>query len=61
MATQFKKGDVVRLKTVVPQGAIQKMRMDDDGNVEYFIAWTDADGTPQERWFAENSLQLVEG
>lgn len=61
MATEFKKGDVVRLKTAVPQGPIQKLRMDEDGNVEYFIAWTDADGTAQERWFPESELQLVGG
>lgn len=54
----FKKGDVVKLKTVVPQGPVVKMRMDDDGQVEYLIEWTDADGQLQQRWFAED--QLVE-
>ena len=33
----FKKGDVVRAKVTVPQGPIVKMRMDDDGNVEYLV------------------------
>lgn len=54
----FKKGDVVKLKAVVPQGPVVKMRMDDDGLVEYLIEWTDADGQTQQRWFTED--QLVE-
>ena len=32
MAT-FKKGDVVKLNGVVPQGPVLAMRMDEDGNV----------------------------
>lgn len=59
MATAFKKGDSVRLKVSVPQGPVQKVRMDDDGNVEYLLAWTDADGNAQERWFAEDALELA--
>jgi uncharacterized protein YodC (DUF2158 family) len=54
----FKKGDVVKLKTVVPEGPVSKMRMDDDGVVEYLVEWTDADGQNQHRWFTED--QLVE-
>lgn len=54
----FKKGDVVKLKAVVPQGPVVKMRMDDDGLVEYLIEWTDADGQTQQRWFTAD--QLVE-
>lgn len=61
MATQFKKDQVVRLKTVVPEGPVQKIRMDDDGNVQYLIAWIDADGVAQERWFDESVLQSVQG
>lgn len=55
MAT-FKKGDVVKLNTVVPQGPIISMRMDEDGNVSYLVEWTDADGVAQQRWFAETQL-----
>lgn len=58
MAT-FKKGDVVKLVGVVPQGPVVGMRMDDDGNVSYLIEWTDADGNPQQRWFAESDLVAV--
>lgn len=52
----FKKDDVVKLKTVVPQGPVMKMRMDDDGVVEYLVEWTDADGQTQQRWFTEDQL-----
>ena len=56
MATAFKKGDVVRVQTVVPQGPVAALRMDEDGVVFYLIQWTDVDGAPQERWFAEDVL-----
>ena len=56
MATAFKKGDVVKLVSVVPQGPVQSMRMDDDGNVQYLVSWTDADGNEQQRWFDEAQL-----
>ena len=52
----FKKGDVVKLKTVVPEGPVQSIRMDDDGVVQYLIEWTDADGVVQQRWFNEDQL-----
>lgn len=56
MATAFKKGDVVKLKTVVPQGPVQALRMLEDGTVQCLIGWTDADGNEQERWFDEDVL-----
>lgn len=52
----FKKDDVVKLKTVVPQGPVMKMRMDDDGVVEYLVEWTDDDGQTHQRWFTEDQL-----
>jgi uncharacterized protein YodC (DUF2158 family) len=56
MATQFKKGDVVKVKAVVPQGPVLALRMDEDGTVYCLIEWVDADGKPQQRWFAEEVL-----
>ena len=56
MATAFKKGEVVKVKAVVPQGPVQALRMDEDGNVFYLIQWTDVNGVSQERWFAEGDL-----
>ena len=55
MAT-FKKGDVVKTVGVVPQGPVESMRMDEDGNVQYLISWTDADEVTQSRWFDEDQL-----
>ena len=57
MTTKFTKGDVVKVKAVVPQGPVVKFRMDEDsGNVSYLLQWVDADGHSQERWFAEDEL-----
>lgn len=56
MATKFKKGEEVKVNAVVPQGPVQALRMDEDGNFFYLIEWTDANGVTQERWFAEADL-----
>ena len=54
----FKKGDIVRLKAVVPQGPVIRMRMDEDsGEVSYLVEWVDADGVTQQRWFKEDQLE----
>ena len=52
----FKKGDVVRVKAVVPEGPVVALRMSDDGVVSYLVEWTDAEGTVQQRWFTEDVL-----
>jgi len=59
MATKFAKGDKVKLVAVVPQGPIEKLRMDEDGNVFCLLSWVDVDGKNQERWFAESELTKV--
>ncbi len=56
MATTFKKGDTVKLVATVPQGPVEALRMDEDGNFFYLVSWTDADGTVQSRWFEEAQL-----
>lgn len=56
MASKFKRGDVVALKAVVPTGPVQSLRMDEDGNVQYLVEWTDANGEVQQRWFDEEQL-----
>lgn len=56
MATTFKKGEVVKLKAVVPQGPVIALRMSEDGIVSYLVEWVDADGVKQSRWFAEDEL-----
>jgi uncharacterized protein YodC (DUF2158 family) len=52
----FKKGDVVKVKAVLPEGPITKMRMDENGIVSYLVQWTDSDGLTQERWFTEEQI-----
>ena len=52
----FKKGDVVKLKAVVPQGPVLAFRMDDDGTIYCLVEWTDESGTAQQRWFEESQL-----
>jgi hypothetical protein len=52
----FKKGDVVKLTAVIPQGPVEAMRMDEDGNIQYLISWTDSDEVTQSRWFDEDEL-----
>lgn len=56
MATKFAKGDAVKVIAVIPQGPVEKLRMDEDGNFWYMISWVDAGGVKQERWFAEQEL-----
>lgn len=56
MATKFAKGQEVKVITVVPQGAVEALRMDEDGNFFYRISWTDASGQQQTRWFEEAEL-----
>jgi hypothetical protein len=58
MAT-FKKGDTVKLVAVVPQGPVEALRMDEDGNVQYLISWTDLNGNNHSRWFDEAQLASV--
>lgn len=52
----FKKGDVVRVNAIVPEGPVAAMRMDEDGNVSYLINWQDVNGVTQQRWFVETEL-----
>lgn len=59
MATQFTKNQTVRVKTVVPQGAVEALRMDEDGVVYCRITWVDLNGNSQTRWFAESDLEAV--
>lgn len=51
----FKKGDVVKVKAVTPEGPITKMRMDEDGTIYYLVAWS-TDGVEHERWFTEDQI-----
>lgn len=59
MATAFKKGDTVKLLVTVPQGPVEALRMNEDGDVQYLISWADASGVVQSRWFDEAQLTVA--
>lgn len=59
MATKFIKGQQVKLSAVIPQGPVQALRMDEDGNFFYLLDWVDANGNSQSRWFIESGLEAV--
>jgi hypothetical protein len=52
----FKKGDTVKINAVIPQGPVESMRMDEDGNVQYLLSWIDIEGSKHSRWFDESAL-----
>jgi uncharacterized protein YodC (DUF2158 family) len=54
----FKKGEVVKVKAVVPEGPVIALRMSEDGVVSYLVEWNDGE-TTQQRWFEQD--QLVAG
>ena len=56
MATKFKKGDLVVVNNVLPNGPVQALAMDEDGTVRYLLTWEDVDGVEQTRWFNEDVL-----
>jgi hypothetical protein len=56
----FKKGDVVKLKAVVPQGPVVKLRMDEDGVIWCLMEWTAEDGQVHSRWFMDSELEAAE-
>lgn len=59
MATKFVKGQEVKVAATVPQGPVEALRMDEDGNVSYLISWADESGVVQSRWFSEDTLTAV--
>jgi hypothetical protein len=59
MATKFVKGQEVKVSAVIPQGPVEKLRMDEDGNFFYMISWTDVNGIEHSRWFKEEDLEAV--
>lgn len=52
----FKKGDVVKLNSVVPQGPVLALRMNEDGEIFCLVEWDDTEGISQQRWFAQDQL-----
>ena len=59
MPTTFVKNQNVRVKSVIPEGPVNALRMNEDGQFFYLVQWTDANGTVQSRWFKEEELEAV--
>lgn len=59
MATKYIKGQTVKLVSVVPQGPVIALRMDENGTFFYLVEWTDESGTKQQRWFEESQLAVA--
>ena len=59
MATKFVKGQEAKVSAVIPQGPVEKLRMDEDGNFFYMISWTDVNGIEHSRWFKEEDLEAA--
>ena len=56
MSTKFAKDQVVKVKGVIPQGPVEKLRMDEEGKFYYLISWKDANDVQHQRWFDEDDL-----
>jgi uncharacterized protein YodC (DUF2158 family) len=56
----FKKGDVVKLQAVIPQGPIVAFRMSEEGEISCLVEWVDAEGVTQQRWFSQEQLTTAE-
>ena len=59
MAASFKVGQEVQLITVIPEGPVMQLTVDQEGNIEYLVAYKDSDGVFQSRWFKEDELIAV--
>ena len=57
MPTTYTKNQNVRVKSVVPEGPVAALRMNEDGEFFYLVQWIDADGKSQRRWFKEEELE----
>lgn len=59
MAANFKPGTQVKLNIAQPQGEVQQLSVSQEGDIQYLVEFTDADGVVQQRWFTEAELAGV--
>lgn len=56
----FAKGATVKQVVHPIQGPITSKRFNEDSDsFEYLVAFTDAEGNTQERWFAETEVEAI--
>lgn len=56
MAASFKIGQTVKVNAVVPQGPVQQLTVDQEGNITYLVEWTNAEGITHQAWYKEDQL-----
>jgi uncharacterized protein YodC (DUF2158 family) len=59
MAASFKVGQEVKVVSPVPQGVVSALSVNQEGDIQYLVAWTDVNKVSQERWFSEDDLVEV--
>lgn len=59
MAASFKVGQEVKVVSPAPQGVISALSVNQEGDIQYLVAWTDVNNASQERWFSEDDLVEV--
>jgi uncharacterized protein YodC (DUF2158 family) len=59
MAASFKVGQEVKVVSPVPQGLVSALNVNQEGDIQYLVSWTDANKVSQERWFSEDDLVEV--
>ena len=56
MAATFKIGQEVRLNATLPEGQVEQLAVDQEGNIMYLVSYMDSKGEQHSRWFNEDSL-----
>lgn len=50
---------VRQIVPVISGQVVQKRFHDESDQLEYLVAYTDADGQPQSRWFLESQIEVA--
>jgi hypothetical protein len=56
MAANFKPGAQVKVSATPPQGVVLQLSVSQEGDIEYLVEYTDAQGNVHQRWFKEADL-----
>jgi hypothetical protein len=56
MPASFKPQQTVKVIGVIPTGPVQKISMDEEGNIIYLVQWAAENGEVHESWFKEDAL-----
>ena len=56
---KFAKGEMAKVKVVIPEGAVEKFMLTEDGTIMCLISWKDEKGENKSRWFPEGDLEKI--